>query len=328
MIAAAPLEAGYDQLAAGVVNSLVDEYRMVVATTAADHGLSLRRTNHLERMGGLVYELGSMLDSSVWPSALERLVSRFDPSAVLIVGSDHRLTATWAALEARGIRLLHLGGIGSGAAGLPPGWPPVDIPEDIPPQRLLEVRGELAVPVDRFLIVTSADLVERTRPEDVVMVADRLRDEQGLDFLLVGEGPLEGNVLDLVRYLGRVNVRLRRPRHNLHELVAAADLVLDSSEDAVVRPTVVAAAAVGTPVVTTPGGGVEALFPSPGPAGVVVEGAGDPEALADAVQEIRRRGWTAIDPEPAREEIRRLATAGREGLREAVLAPRPADDGS
>ncbi len=328
MVAAAPLEAGYDQLAAGVVAGLADDVRLVVVTTAADHGLALRRAAQIERAGTLVFELGSVLVPSVWPSAVGRLVNRFEPSTVLVLGSDHRLSATWAAWEDRGTRIVHLGGSGAGTTGLPQGWPPVEVPEDIPPQRLLEVRAELGVPVDRFLVVTAVDFVLRTRPEDVVTVADRLRDEQGLEFLLVGEGPLEGHLVDLMRYLGRVNVRLRRPRHSLHELVAAADLVFDPSEDAVVRPAVVAAAAVGTPVVTTPGGGVATLFPNPGTAGLIVQEVGDSKALADAILEVRRRGWTAIDPEPVREDIRRLASVGLDGLRRAVLGPLSAADGS
>ncbi len=328
MVAAAPLEAGYDQLAAGVLAGLADDVLMVVATIAADHSLSLRRASQLERAGVLVYELGSVLDPSVWSSALDRLVGRFDPSVVLTLGFDHRLHGAWSTLEARGVRLLHLGRDGGEGARIPPGWPPVEVPDEISPNRLLEVRGEIGVPVDRFLVVTAADLVARTRPEDVVLVADRLRDEEGLEFLLVGEGPLEGHLVDLMRYLGRVNVRLRRPRHSLHELIAAADLVLDPSEDVVVRPAVVTAAAVGTPVVTTPGGGVEALFPTAGPAGVVVGEVGDPEALAKAVRDVRRRGWTVIDPEPARDEIRSLAAAGLDYLRNAVLDARSTDDRS
>jgi len=327
VVAATSLDGGYDQVAAGVVASLIDDVRLVVVTIAADHGLSLRRAAEIERAGPLVFELGSVLDPSVWPSAVDRLLSRFDPSTVLVLGSDDRLSASWSALEDRGRRLVRLGGRGSGTAGLPAGWPAVAVPEDIQPQRVLEVRAELGVPVDRFLVLTAIDLVQRTRPEDVVTVADRLRNEPGLEFLLVGEGPLEGQLVDLMRYLERVNVRLRRPRHTLHELVAAADLLFDPAEDAVVKPAVFAAAAVGTPVVTTSGGGVETMFPGSGPAGLVVEEVGDTKVLADAILEIRRRGWTAIDPEPVREDIRRMASVGREYLRTTVLGPLSATDG-
>ena len=107
---------------------------------------------------------------------------------------------------------------------MPPGWPQIEGTEAPSPQRRLETRGDLGVPVDRFLVVTATDLVARSRPEDVVMVANHLRDEQGLEMLLVGEGPLESHVVDLMGYLGPSGLRLCRPRFALHDLVAAADL--------------------------------------------------------------------------------------------------------
>ena len=102
-----------------------------------------------------------------------------------------------------------LGGDRRHDAILPPGWPPVHTPEAMSPQRRLEVRGELGVPVDRFLVMTTTDLVARARPEDVVMVADRLRDDEDVELLMVGEGPLESHVVDLMGYLDRSGLRLQ-----------------------------------------------------------------------------------------------------------------------
>jgi hypothetical protein len=131
-------------------------------------------------------------------------------------------------------------------------------------------------------VVTVADLVPDARPEDVVVVADRLRREP-FTFLLVGDGTLACSVRDLMSFLAVDALQLRLPRHPIEELVAVADVVLDPSCEPVVRPLVAAALAAGTPVVTAPGGGAERLVAEIG-GGIVVNYVGDPDELAAALR--------------------------------------------
>jgi glycosyltransferase involved in cell wall biosynthesis len=157
------------------------------------------------------------------------------------------------------------------------------------------------------------------------VVADRLRREPGLYFVLVGDGPLAGSVRDLIGFLAVDTVHLRRPRHSLAELAAAADLVLDPSIEPVARPLVAAALAAGTPVVTAPGGGAARLLTETG-GGVVVGSIGAPHQLAAAVREVLADGRR-----PARERalaiLARQRQAGSEAIRRALLGGGAASGG-
>jgi glycosyltransferase involved in cell wall biosynthesis len=144
--------------------------------------------------------------------------------------------------------------------------------------------------------------------------------------VLVGDGPLAANVLDLMRFLGVDALQLRQPHHPLEELVAAADVVLDPSFEPVVRPLVAAALAAGTPVVTAPGGGAERLLAEIG-GGVVVESVGDPDQLAAAVRRVRASGLRP-SAERARAVLARQRHEGGDVIRRALLGasdPTPAE---
>jgi len=192
-------------------------------------------------------------------------------------------------------------------------------------QQRERIRSELGVPDGRRLVVTATDLVAAGRAEDVVVVADRLRGEPALSFLLVGDGPLTGSLRDLVSFLAVDTVHLRLPRHALAELAAAADLVLDPSSEPLVRPLVAAALAAGTPVVTAPGGGAERLLAEIG-GGVVVGSVGAPDELAAAVLQVladgRRPAW-----EQAQAILSRQRVDGALAVRRALLGAAAPSDG-
>ena len=344
VLAAAPIEGGAAGVLAATVRELRDAVRVVVAATAADHALAVTRALQLEQLGATVYELGSTLHPEIWPSAVDRIAGRLDPQAVLVVGRDSRLDGAIGRLRAGGARIVALpvGSCASFAGSdfqlvadstqgtvededsggerrvpVPVGWLLPGARPELSAQLRERVRAELGVPAGCWLVVTVADLVADARPEDVVVVADRLRQEAGLALVLVGDGPLAGNVRDLMSFLGVDALQLRQPHQPLEELVAAADVVLDPSHEPIVRPLVAAALAAGTPVVTAPGGGAEGLIAEIG-GGVVVGSVGDPDQLAAAVRRVRVSGLRPSG-ERARTVLARQRKAGADAIRRALL---------
>lgn len=350
VLVAAPLVGGSAGVVGEAVRSLRDRLRFVVASTAADHRIGVARALALEGLGATVYELGTTLQAEVWPSAVARIASRYRPATALVVGDDSRLAPVLSDLRASGVRIAALasGGsapldgvdvrlVGDGIHGgedrgvrrggtqlaVAAGWLVPDQGSVVSEPRRAAIRRELGIPPERRLVVTATDLVPTGRPEDVVVVADRLRGEPDVSFVLIGDGQLAGTVVDLIGFLGVHNVRLRRPTHHLDELAAAADLVLDPSDEPVARPLVAAALAAGVPVVAAPGGGAESLIGEIG-GGVVVGTVGDPDGLAGAVQAVLGSGLKP-DVARAREVLarQRSETAGAitEALRGAAIRP-------
>lgn len=321
MVVAQPLDGGVDRLVGKILQQLGDEIRFQVVTTGTDNALGLARAAELEKTGVSVHELGSVLDPSAWPSAVVRVAERCAASCVLLVGWDKRLAPAAGELRQRGLRLV--------ATAVEDGGEGILAEHVVSPQAdtvggeearkaadpsVQAIRSELGVAPHQRLVLTLGDLVPRCRPEDVVLVADRLRDEDGLCFLVVGEGPLAGQVADLAVYLDLPNVLVRPPGHPIADLVAAADVVLDPAESAPARPAVLEALVTGRPVVATLGGGLADIL---GPAGVNPEGG--PEALARALIQVLRGEAATGDPEVAREAIGRLARERIEVLRRALL---------
>jgi glycosyltransferase involved in cell wall biosynthesis len=339
-VLASPLGAGAAEALASIVRELAGTVHVVVAATSADHEGDVSRALALERVGATVYELGTSLLPDVWPSAVERIAARFRPVSVLAVGRDSRLDLVLAELRSRGVRLVAIpGGDGSAvkdadatlsAAGPDPslwaGWPLPAGDGEIPGDSRARVRAELGVGADRWLVLAVIDLAPSGRPEDVVVAAHRLRDQPDMDFVIVGDGPLAGTVLDLAEFLGVRSLRLRRPVHALVDLVTAADVLLDPSYEAALRPAVAAALAVGTPVVSAPGGGAEELVEELG-GGVVVRSLGDTDALVDAIRAVRKGGLQP-DCVRAREVLAsRNAAAARAAARALATAPGFAAEG-
>lgn len=345
VLAAVMMTGGAADLVAATVRELCDSGRCVVVSTAADHALGAARALQLERLGATAYELGSTLQPEIWGSAVDRIAARLTPDVVLAVGHDPRLDGAVARLQAGGARIVALPvGDGPSFAGadarivaddlpgraevprgeaeqqvpVPAGWILEVVPRGTAPQQRQRVRSELGVPEDRRLVVAVTDLVAAGRPEDVVVVADQLRREPGLCFVLVGDGPLAGSVRDLICFLAVDTLHLRRPRHSLGELAAAADLVLDPSSEPVARPLVAAALAAGTPVVTAPGGGAGRLLGETG-GGVMVGSIGAPHELAAAVLEVLADGRRPAQ-ERALAILARQREAGSDAIRRLLLS--------
>jgi glycosyltransferase involved in cell wall biosynthesis len=316
VIAAGSLTGGSDDLLAGAVAALIGHADPVVVTTSARSDLDLARTEQMERLDVPVYELGSTLDPSVWPSAVDVIAEGHRARAVVIVGTDRWSEAAAASLAERGVGVLRLP---AENAPIPRGWPAAPRPSRVPADHRRVVRRELGVGEDLHLVMVAADFVPSSRLEDVASVAEELRGQRETVFMVVGEGPLAGHILDLVRYLDLDNVRVRRPQHDLCDLVAAADLVLDTAEGVATRPALVAAVVAGTPVVATPGAGARELLEMTGGRGIVMDSVGDPGAIADAIRRVRTSVGTPPDPAEVASTIDHWKRRGTEALRAAVL---------
>ncbi|HEV8630437.1 MAG TPA: glycosyltransferase family 4 protein, partial [Thermoanaerobaculia bacterium] len=163
----------------------------------------------------------------------------------------------------------------------------------------------LGIPAGAFVVGYSGRLAIEKRPQRFVALADRLRGDPRLVFLMTGAGPLEGQV--------RMQIEGLRPGHRLQllgnvpdvqEVLALYDvLVLPSSLDG--RPVVVLESlAMGIPVVASKVGGLPELVRD-GESGFLCE----PEDFEGCARRIR---WLADHPqEHARMKLaaRRFAEA-------------------
>ena len=157
--------------------------------------------------------------------------------------------------------------------------------------------------------------------------------------VLVGEGPARGGVVADVRSRGLARrIELPGARRDVPELLAGADLFVLSSRSEGLPVSVLEAMAARLPVVATDVGGTAELVVE-GETGFLVPPA-DPEALADAVEQLlrnpelrdrlgaaaRRRAERLFDAPRFREAHLRLYR--RELERHCLAAPRHAGDAS
>jgi glycosyltransferase involved in cell wall biosynthesis len=123
--------------------------------------------------------------------------------------------------------------------------------------------------------------------------------------LLVGDGPERGVIENMIGELNLApQVRLLGTRHDIPELLAAADLFLLTSISEGIPLTLIEAQAAGTPVVSTAVGGVAEIVP---PAHAMLAPAGDDAELARHVLELARHpAQRAQMAEKGRERARAL----------------------
>lgn len=177
-------------------------------------------------------------------------------------------------------------------------------------------RRELALDDGTFAIGWAGRLTEIKRPFDLVRTLRTLLDRDvAATLVLVGDGPLRGDVEDLARELGvGERCRLLGYRQDLRQLYPAFDALLLTSANEGTPVVAIEALAAGVPVVATNAGGT---------ATVVVEGqsgllaaVGDTDRLAAALSEL------ATDPG-------RRAALGRYGKHDVTArfaTARMADD--
>lgn len=168
------------------------------------------------------------------------------------------------------------------------------------------VRREFGIPEDAFLCVTVANFRPEKNHRMLVRAASEVvRARPDAVFVLAGDGPLRDDTVREVRerHLGDV-VRVLGPVPGARRLIAAADLLVLSSQYEGLPVVVMEALAAGVPVVSTRVGGLPDLITS-GRNGILTE-PGSPAALARGVIQ-------AMEPETHR-ELRAGARVSADGV--------------
>ncbi len=143
------------------------------------------------------------------------------------------------------------------------------------------LRASLGIASTAVVVGLMTDLVPTERPEDFVMVADRLRDDSRLAFLLSGDGPLAERIADLANLLPPSQLFWTRTGPDAETFVAACDVVCATAERRPILAPLRLAAMSKRPIVATNVDATEPLLDD-GPCGLLYE-PGDLNALASAL---------------------------------------------
>lgn len=178
-------------------------------------------------------------------------------------------------------------------------------PGDYGADRVRRLREELGVPPGAILVTMAVRMHPQKRPEDFVVLAHQMEKDEGLFFLLVGGGPLDGSIDDLVKYYQVRNLRRLGFYTPIADLLAISDVACMMSEYEALPLFILSALAMETPVVATDVGAIGSVLRQ-GPCGVVVPRVGDLEAFRTAIcalkderyrQELGRRGRRLVEEE-------------------------------
>jgi glycosyltransferase involved in cell wall biosynthesis len=179
------------------------------------------------------------------------------------------------------------------------------------------IREELCAEQSRVVLFVGTFSVHKGAKYLIGAIPRVLLRHPNVKLVLVGSGPLEPHLRELVRRLGvteHVVFVGRTSHHEMPQLVAAADvLVLPSLNEGLPR-VILEAMATGLPVVATSVGGVPELVID-GRTGLLVQ-PGDEEALADAVCRVLdnpdlAKAWGRAGREVAERQYEREANLRR-----------------
>jgi glycosyltransferase involved in cell wall biosynthesis len=169
-------------------------------------------------------------------------------------------------------------------------WPCGRNAQELPPvdtigRHRAEVRAELGLSADPVIFLTAARMHEQKRPFDLVELAKRVTDLKDVFFLLVGGGPLETEVDDLIARHQLKNI-LRLPfRTDVPRLIAASDVGCLISEYEGLPVFMMECFQLGRPFLGTDVGDLGRVLRQSG-AGLVVDRPGDLVALETAVRRL------------------------------------------
>ena len=180
----------------------------------------------------------------------------------------------------------------------------------------LRLREELGIDPDAFVAAWLGRMTEIKRADDLLRAFARLRERRPeAELLVVGDGPLRGDLEELARTLGiGRSAHFTGFREDVGTVYAASDAVVLTSANEGTPVSVIEAQAAGLPVVSTDVGGVRDVV-AEGISGFVVA-PGDLDALAGRIELLARD----------RELCRRLGDAGRGRARERYGVPRLVSD--
>ena len=207
----------------------------------------------------------------------------------------------------------------------------VVIPDGVPLDRdvVPASRSELRVAEDAPLVVMVGALTAEKDPVTFVRaVASALRQVPALCALLVGDGPLRGEVQAEVERLGITDaLRLTGHRDDADALIAASDIVALSSVEEGLGSVLLDAMAFGKPVAATTAGGIPDVV-AHDETGLLVEPR-DADALGEAIariagdRELASRlaaGARARAPRYSVDEMVRRTAGVYEGVRSTALS--------
>ncbi|MEO1083502.1 MAG: glycosyltransferase family 4 protein [Acidobacteriota bacterium] len=163
-----------------------------------------------------------------------------------------------------------------------------------------DVRRELGIDDSEVVLLTAARMHPQKRPLDLIRLAERLRDVEGLRFLIVGGGELEDEVdreaADAVERGARI---LRLPfRDDIPRLVLASDAGCLVSDYEGLPVFLLECLQAGRPFLGTDVGDLGFVVRSTG-AGWIVDEPGDLDRLESAARELARPGPRAERAERA-----------------------------
>ncbi|MBZ0114518.1 MAG: glycosyltransferase family 4 protein, partial [Thermoanaerobaculia bacterium] len=169
-------------------------------------------------------------------------------------------------------------------------WPCGRNPEALPPKDTVglirsEVRAELEVSEDSVIFLTAARMHEQKRPLDLVELAKRVTDLEEVLFLVVGGGPLETEVDELIAHHRLGNIRRLPFRTDIPRLIAASDVGCLISEYEGLPVFMMECFQLGRPFLGTDVGDLGRVLRQSG-AGLVVDQPGDLDALEAAVRRL------------------------------------------
>lgn len=243
----------------------------LLASTVPSHEAQVRRLLSLEALGALCYPLADFFEPELRSSVLEALLALYSVPAFTRLGEGPSSLPDFSTrndLERHDFDL-------SEPENLPFETP---LPSSRPPAEA-RLRQELGVGPGETLVAQTCDLERSRRPQDFLLLAHHLREDDRFFFLLCGEGAAEGTVADLEGYLRLPRYR-RLASPPRHDVLAAADVVTSTAERLPLPYDLAAARAAGRPVVAFRAPGLERL------GDVRSCAVGDLAALAESLREI------------------------------------------
>lgn len=216
------------------------------------------------------------------------------PAAARIM---NRADATCAVSAELGAELVAAGLASNRMRVVPPG---VALPEQPDRYAYTALDAELGLDASPIVLAVGRLVEQKNHRRLLEAAALVLREESGVRFLITGDGPLREALETRAAELGLDgNLSFLGTRHDVPALVGRADLLAFSSDWEGLSVAALQALAAGTPVVTTPAGGMRELLGRG--AGCVVSSFGADD-LASGILELLR-------DEPRRREMGRQGAA-------------------